>query len=130
MPLHKNKAVMETLEDGDEKELMELKKIDAKIEVGLEDSLLSQLRVWFVLRDKVLEVQRRDVEVDKMRNKVELGVDTPFFISKDGMVIMDRQIYLLEDKTLKEEALREASESRFVVHLESTKMYKYLKEFY
>jgi hypothetical protein len=36
---------METLEDGDEKELMELKKIDAKIEVGLEDSLLSQLRV-------------------------------------------------------------------------------------
>jgi len=45
MPLHKNKAVMETLEDGDEKELMELKKIDAKIEVGLEDSLLSQLRV-------------------------------------------------------------------------------------
>jgi len=84
MPLHKNKAVMETLEDGDEKELMELKKIDAKIEVGLEDSLLSQLRVWFVLRDKVLEVQRRDVEVDKMRNKVELGVDTPFLFRRMG----------------------------------------------
>jgi len=49
---------------------------------------------------------------------------------KDGMVIMDRQIYLLKDKTLKEEALREASESRFVVHLERTKMYKDLKEFY
>jgi len=56
MPLHKNKAVMEALEDGDEKELMELKKIDAKIEVGPEDSLLSQLRVWSVLQDKVLEV--------------------------------------------------------------------------
>jgi len=84
MPLHKNKAVMETLEDGDEKELMELKKIDAKIEVGLEDSLLSQLRVWFVLRDKVLEVQQRDVEVDKMRNKVELGVDTPFLFRRMG----------------------------------------------
>jgi hypothetical protein len=64
--------------------LMELKKIDAKIEVGLEDSLLSQLRVWFVLRDKVLEVQRRDVEVDKMRNKVELGVDTPFLFRRMG----------------------------------------------
>lgn len=75
---------METLEDGDEKELMELKKIDAKIEVGPEDSLLSQLRVWFVLRDKVLEVQRRDVEVDKMRNKVELGVDTPFLFRRMG----------------------------------------------
>jgi len=56
MPLHKNKAVMETLEDGDEKELMEFKKIDAKIEVGPKDSLLSQLRVWSVLQDKVLEV--------------------------------------------------------------------------
>jgi hypothetical protein len=64
--------------------LMEFKKIDAKIEVGLEDSLLSQLRVWFVLRDKVLEVQRRDVEVDKMRNKVELGVDTPFLFRRMG----------------------------------------------
>jgi len=46
------------------------------------------------------------------------------------MVVMGRRMYLLEDKTLKEELLKEAHESRFVVHPKSTKMYKDLNEFY
>jgi 2-phosphoglycerate kinase len=43
---------------------------------------------------------------------------------------MGRRIYLLEDKTLKDEVLREAHESRFATHLRSTKMYRDLKEYY
>jgi len=45
-------------------------------------------------------------------------------------VTMGRKIYLPEDKTFKEKLLREVHETRFIVHLGSTKMYKYLKEFY
>jgi hypothetical protein len=37
---------------------------------------------------------------------------------------------LPEDKTLKDEVLREAHESRFATHPESTKMYTNLKEYY
>lgn len=51
---------------------------------------------------------------------MELGVERPFRILKDGMVMMGRQMYLPEKKTLKEEVLREAHESRFVVHPRNT----------
>lgn len=57
--------------------MIELKKIDAKVKVGL-GSLLAQLSVRSVLRDKVLEVERRDTKVKKVRDKVKLGVETPF----------------------------------------------------
>jgi hypothetical protein len=42
---------------------------------------------------------------------------------------MGRQIYLPEDKTLKDEVLREAHESRFTTHPGSTKMYRDLKKY-
>jgi hypothetical protein len=40
-----------------EKELLELRKIDAKMELGPEGSLLAQLRVKLVFQEKVLEAQ-------------------------------------------------------------------------
>lgn len=61
---------------------------------------------------------------------MELGVERPFRILKDGMVMMGRQMYLPEEKTLKEEVLREAHESRFVVHPRNTQMYIDLNFFY
>jgi hypothetical protein len=67
---------------------------------------LAKLRVQSILRDRVLKVQRKDIEVDKVRNKVKLGVETPFQILEDEMVVMGRQMYTFGDKTLKEEVLR------------------------
>lgn len=61
---------------------------------------------------------------------MESGVENPFQILKDGMIIMDRHMYLLDDNALKVEVLKEAYESKFDVHPGSTKMYKDLKEFY
>jgi hypothetical protein len=62
--------------DCDEKELLELRKIDAKVEVGSEGSLLAQLRVKSTFREKVMEAQQRDIEVDKVNEKIKLGVET------------------------------------------------------
>lgn len=39
-------------------------------------------------------------------------------------------MYLPDDKTLKNEVLKEAHESRFAIHLGSTNMYRDLKEYY
>jgi len=41
-----------------------------------------------------------------------------------GLIAMGRQIYLPDQKTLKEEVLRETHESRFATHPRSTNMYK------
>jgi hypothetical protein len=43
---------------------------------------------------------------------------------------MGRKIYLLNDKALKNEILKETRESRFTIHPRTTKMYRYLKEYY
>lgn len=58
--------------------IVKLKKVDAKIDIGPEGSLVAQLKVWSIFQDKVQEVQQRDVEVDKVRNKVKSGVEMPF----------------------------------------------------
>ena len=70
-----------------------------------------------------------DAEIRKVRSKIK-SIETPFLIRDDDMIVMRRRIYFLKDITLKEEVLKKAHESWFVVHPESTKMYKDLKEFY
>jgi hypothetical protein len=81
--------------------LIELKKIDTKIELGPEGSLLAQLKVRSVLWDRVLEVQWKDTKVNKVRDKAKLGVETPFRVLDDGMIVMDRRMYLPNNKPLK-----------------------------
>jgi hypothetical protein len=66
------------LDHSDEKELLELRKIDVKLENVPRESLLAQLKLRSLLRDRLLEAQQKDVEVGKIRDKVKLGVETPF----------------------------------------------------
>jgi hypothetical protein len=83
-----------------------------------------------VLRDRVLKVQQKDIEVGKIRDKVKSIIESPFQILKDVMIVFGKQMYLPRDKALKNEVLHEAYESRLVTHLGSTKIYRDLKEFY
>lgn len=109
---------------------MELRKIDARIKTVPRESLLAQLKLRLLLRDRLLEAQKKDVEVGKIRDKVKSGVETSFHILEDGIIAYRRQMILLEDETLQREVLREAHESRLVTHPGSTKMYRDLEEFY
>jgi len=88
-------------EDWDKKELLELRKIDAQVEAGPNESLVAQLRVRSTLRDRVLEAQQEDLEVCKIREKVRSGIETSFQIQKDGMVVLERRMYLPDDQPLK-----------------------------
>jgi len=83
-----------------------------------------------VLRDKVLVAQQADGKVKEIKVRVTKGMETSFQMLSDELIAMGRQIYLPEDKTLKDEVLREAYEYRFATHLGSTKMYRDLKEYY
>jgi len=70
----KNKVVAVNPDECDSRELIELGKINAKIEVGPGDSLLAQLKIKSIFQDRVLDAQMKDVEVKKVRDKVESGV--------------------------------------------------------
>jgi hypothetical protein len=74
--------------------------------------------------------QQTDGKVNEIKKRVNQGIETTFQILSDGLIAMGRQIYLLEDKILKDEVLREAHESEFSTHPRSIKMYRDLKEYY
>ena len=61
---------------------------------------------------------------------MRLGIKASFQIQKDGMVVLRRRMYLLDDQQLKGKVLQEAHKSRFAIHPGSTKMYRDLKDFY
>jgi hypothetical protein len=82
------------------------------------------------MREKIRKAQGEDPEVMKEMNNVKVGQDSLFRVSKDGLVVMGNIIYLPDDKVLKSEVLKEAHESKLTIHLESTKMYRDLKESY
>jgi len=127
---HKNRVSTLESDDCDEKELLELRKINAKVEIGPRGSLLAQLKVRSVFWEKILGAQRIDIEVSKIKDKIEFGIETPFQILDDGMVVMGKVMYVPEDMALKDELLKEAHETKLNMHPGSTKMYKDLKELY
>jgi len=101
-----------------------------RLSVGPEGSLLAQLKIRSVLRDKILVAQQADGKVKEIKGRVNKGIKTSFQMLSDGLIAMGRRIYLPEDKTLKAEVLREAHESQFATHPGSTKMYRDLKVYY
>jgi hypothetical protein len=63
---------------------VELKKIGLRLSVGPEGSLLAQLKIQFVLRDKVLVAQQADGKVKEIKERVNKGVETSFQMLSDG----------------------------------------------
>jgi hypothetical protein len=97
----KNMLVETQWDDSDRRELLELRKIRAQIEVRPGESLVAHLKIRSTLRDKVLEAQRMDVEIGKIKDKVKADVETPYQILDDGMMVLRRRMYLPNDETLK-----------------------------
>jgi hypothetical protein len=58
---------MEIKEQGS---IVELKKLGLRLSVGLEGSLLAQLKIWSMLRDKVLMAQQVDEKVKDIKESV------------------------------------------------------------
>ena len=63
----KGKTVMNDMEIKEQESIVELKKTGLRLSVGPEGSLLSQLKIQFVLRDKVLVAQQADGKVKEIR---------------------------------------------------------------
>jgi hypothetical protein len=76
-----------------------------QLSLAPEGSLIAQIKVPFALQDKVLKAHWLDVDVGKIIKKVNQGVETYFHVLNDGLMSISRQIYLPDDKALKEEVL-------------------------
>jgi hypothetical protein len=69
---------------------VELKKMGLRLNVALVGSLLAQLKIRFVLRDKVLVAQQVDGKVKEIKERVNKGIETTFQILSDGLIAMGR----------------------------------------
>jgi hypothetical protein len=60
------------------------------------------------MRERIRKAQFVDPEVMKEMDKLELGQESLVQVSKDGMVVLGKRIYLPDDEVLKGDILREA----------------------
>jgi hypothetical protein len=111
----------------DKKTIIELKRLRAILNFSPEGSLMAQVRVKLGYREQILEVQQFDDEVLKVRIKLEYKGETLFQMGDNGIVMFGRHMFVPDNKDLKLKLLREAHESKFIVHPCSTKMYQDLK---
>ena len=70
------------------------------------------------------------MRAEKIKGEIKLKYETPFWLREDGILAMKKRVYVMEDKDLKENFLREAHESQLIVHPRSIKMFIDLKEYY
>ena len=126
----KNKTIIGGLIVRDKRELLELAKLGVQLTVGRTGSLMARLVVQAILRERIVKAEKLDGDIEKIRRRMESEQNTTFRILENGMVMMGKRISLPNDKTLKDEILSRAHESKLAVHLESNKMYQDLKEYY
>jgi hypothetical protein len=74
----KGKTVMNDMEIKEQESIVELKKMGLRLSVGPEGSLLAQLKIRSVLRDRVLVAQQADGKVKEIRERVNKGIGTSF----------------------------------------------------
>jgi hypothetical protein len=58
--------------------MVELKIINVLISLRPKGSLLAQLRIQPLIRDRVLKAQLREMKVEKVKSKFEKRIKTPF----------------------------------------------------
>jgi len=100
------------------------------LSMGPKGSILAQVKIWSMLWDKVLGAQLANEGVRKIKEQINRGIEIPFQVLLEGLVVMGKWVYLPKNKLLKDEILKEAHESWFTTHPGSTKMYRDLKEYY
>jgi hypothetical protein len=86
----KGKIVKNDMEIKEHGSIVELKNMGLQLSVGPEGSLLAQLKIRFVLRDKVLVAQQVDGKVKEIKERVNQGIETTCQILSNGLIAMGR----------------------------------------
>jgi hypothetical protein len=97
----KEKVVVDDLGNKEQESLMELKKMSLHLSVGPEGSILAQVKIRSMIRDKIPEAQLADERVGKIKEQINRGIEIPFQILPRGLVVMGKLVYLPKNKLLR-----------------------------
>ena len=78
----------------------------------------------------IFDAQNDDVELQKKVQLVRDGVKTDYSVKENGEVYYNNRLCVSNDKEVKNKLLYEAHNTIFTMHLEGTKMYQDLKQYY
>lgn len=88
---------------------------------------VASLRAQLILIQMIKEGQLVDTELQVIREQVEQGVPAGYSVHSDGLLKFGTWMCILNDTKLRQEILKEAHNTRFIIHLGSTKMYHNLQ---
>ena len=96
------------------------------LEMGAEGFLVA-LELKSTLEDQILEAQKTNAEVAKIREALKLGKAKEFSEDAQGILRYSNRVVVPSDPQLTDLILKEAHSSKFSIHPGSTKMYQDLK---
>ena len=109
--------------------LIDLRKLNAKLNVDEVGVLLATLRIRPVPKERIQEAQPNDQKLKEIIEKVKQGKETPFILQDDTLMLGDR-ICVPDTNDLRREILDEAHNAPYAMHPGTTKMYNTMKSHY
>jgi hypothetical protein len=105
----------------------ELEKL--RIEI-VDQGHVNELQVTYDLEERIRTAQKSCAEIKALRELMKQGKAEDYRVDEHGTVWLKERICVPQDKALLEQIMREAHDSRYLIHPGSTKMYKDLKTRY
>ena len=93
-------------------------------------ALLAQLKTQPVLKQMIIDAQKKDKELKKKVQLVKDNDKNDFSVREDGSLYFHNRLCVPADNELKKELLHEVHNSMFTMHLAGNKMYQDLKQYY
>ena len=93
-------------------------------------ALLAQLKAQNVLKQMIIDAQKKNEELKKKIQLVRANDKTDFSVREDGSLYFQNRLCVPSDNELKKELLHEAHNSVFTMHPGGNKMYQVLKQYY
>ncbi|KAL0449159.1 UNVERIFIED_CONTAM: putative mitochondrial protein [Sesamum latifolium] len=110
--------------------LLEMRSVNAKLEVDQMAGLLAALQLKPDFVDQIKEVQTRDPFLLRMLERVKRGKKSNFSIRDDGVIVNGERICVPDVEGLRREILQEAHNAPYSMHPGTTKMYRNLTQYY
>ena len=109
--------------------LVDLRKMNTKLNVDNVGVLLATQNIRPVLKERIQEAQPNDPKLIEIIEKVKQGKETPFILQDDTLMLGDR-IWVPDNDNLRREILDEAHNSPYAMPPGATKIYNTMKPHY
>ncbi|KAL2236228.1 UNVERIFIED_CONTAM: Transposon Tf2-12 polyprotein [Sesamum indicum] len=126
----KSSSTLANLGSHNQTLLLEMRSMNAKLEVDQVAGLLAALQIKPDFVDQIKEAQTRDAFLLQMLERIRLGTKTNFSIRGDGVIVNGGRVCVPDTDGLREAILQEAHNSPYAMHPGTTKMYRNLRPYY